>query len=118
MAYTDIFNVGLDELVTKLGTATGLRVVNDPRNISPPCIYVDGPDIEAFSNKAAKMIFPVRVISLGPANLDAGRNLLEMIDKILLAGVGLLDARPSGVTIGGVEYAAYDLRINLEVYKP
>lgn len=115
MAYTDLFNTGLDNLATKLGTATSLRVVTDPRNIAPPCLFIDAPDIEAHNWNIAKMTFPIRVISNGPANLDAMRNLLQMVASVLNGKVGLTAARPSGVTIGGVDYAAYDLTIAIEV---
>lgn len=115
MAYTDLLNEGIDDLATKLATATSLRVVTDPRNIAPPCIFLDAPDVEAFNYNIAKMTFPARIISLGPANLDAMRNLLAMCANIMAAKVGLTAARPSGVTLGGVDYAAYDLTIAIQV---
>lgn len=117
MAYTDLFNVGLDNLATALGTATSLRIVTDPRNIAPPCIFIDAPDIEAHNWNIAKMSFPIRVISNGPANLDGMRAILGMIASVLTGKVGLISARPSAVTIGGVDYAAYDLTIAIEVQK-
>ena len=115
MAYTDLLNEGIDDLATKLATATSLRVVTDPRNIAPPCIFLDAPDIEAFNYNIAKMTFPARIISLGPANLDAMRNLLQMCSSILAAKVGLTAARASGITLGGIDYAAYDLTIAIQV---
>jgi hypothetical protein len=37
------------------------------------------------------------------------------VASVLNGKVGLTAARPSGVTIGGVDYAAYDLTIAIEV---
>lgn len=117
MAYTDLFNEGIDDLAAALVTATGLRVVTDPRNIQPPCIFLDAPDIEAHNWNIAKMTFPVRIIGMGPANLDAMRVILEMAAAVLTGKVGMTSGRPSGISIGGVDYAAYDLTIAIEVQK-
>jgi hypothetical protein len=38
--YTDLFNEGYDDLVAKLSTVVGLQVNNDPRNITPPSVFV------------------------------------------------------------------------------
>jgi hypothetical protein len=43
------------------------------------------------------------------------RNLLAMCSSILAAKVGLTAARASGITLGGVDYAAYDLTIAIQV---
>ena len=115
MAYTDLFNEGIDDLAAKLAAATSLRVVTDPRNIGPPCLFIDAPDIEAHNWNIAKMTFPIRVISNGPANLDNMRAILAMVASVLIGKVGLLSARASAVTIGGVDYAAYDLTIAIQV---
>ena len=115
MAYTDLFNEGIDDLASALVTATALKVVTDPRNIQPPCVFIDAPDIEAHNWNIAKMTFPVRIIGMGPANLDAMRVILEMTAAVLNGKVGLTAARPSALAIGGVEYAAYDLTIAIEV---
>ena len=40
-AYTDLFNEAIDDLTATLHTISGLQVVNDPRNIVPPCILID-----------------------------------------------------------------------------
>ena len=76
MAYTDFLNEALDDLVTTLQTISGLRVVNDPRNIAPPCAFVDAPTIESFNYNIVKVTFPVTLISNGPGNLDAGYELI------------------------------------------
>jgi len=48
-AYTDLFNEAIDDLTATLQTITGLQVVNDPRNIVPPCILIDAPSFDAFN---------------------------------------------------------------------
>jgi len=40
-AYTDLFNEAIDDLTATLQEITGLQVVNDPRNIVPPCAFID-----------------------------------------------------------------------------
>jgi hypothetical protein len=114
VAFTDLFNEALDDLTTKLGTITGLQVVNDPRNLVPPCAFIDAPTFEAFNYNIVKMIFPVRVITLGPNNLDAQRSLLNLASKVLAANVGLTDGRPTIAMIGGADYPAYDLTITMQ----
>ena len=52
--YTDLFNEGYDDLVAKLQTVSGLQVVNDPRNIVPPCVFVNIDSIDGFA--AAKNV--------------------------------------------------------------
>jgi hypothetical protein len=49
MAYTDLFNVGIDNLATSLATITDMRVVTDPRNINPPCVFIDAPTFIAYT---------------------------------------------------------------------
>jgi hypothetical protein len=39
VAYTDLFNVALDNLTTSIGAILGISVVNDPRNANPPCAF-------------------------------------------------------------------------------
>lgn len=113
-AYTDLFNETLDDLAAKIGTATGLPVVLDPRNLQPPCVFIDAPRFTAWSSAIAKMEFPVRVISLGPNNLDAHRNLLNMAAALLTAAIGVTDGRPTVAIIGGVELPAYDLNVFIQ----
>jgi hypothetical protein len=64
VAYTDLFNEALDDLTATLQTVTGLQVVNDPRNIVPPCAFIDAPSFEAFNYNIVKITFPVRLITL------------------------------------------------------
>jgi len=114
VAFTDLLNECLDDLAAKLATVSGLQVVTDPRNLVPPCVFIDAPTFQAFNANIVKMTFPVRCISLGPGNLDAQRSLMNLAAKVLGAGVGVTDGRPTMAIIGGVELPAYDLTINIQ----
>ena len=114
VAYTDLFNEALDDLSTFLATVTGLQVVTDPRNLVPPCVFIDAPTFQAYNGNIVKMSFPVRCITLGPGNLDAQRSLMNLAAKVLNASVGVTDGRPTMAIIGGVELPAYDLNINIQ----
>ncbi len=114
MAYTDLFNEAIDDLRTTLATITGLRVVTDPRNLNSNCCFIDAPTFEAFNNKIVTMRFPVRVIGIGPGNLDALRPLLAIAAALLDKNVAVTDGRPALASIGGQEFPAYDLQISLQ----
>lgn len=113
-AYTDLFNVTLNNLASTIASRTSLPVVTDPRNLRPPCVFIDAPRIQSWSYNIAKMEFPVRVISLGPNNADAHRNLLNMMAKIMNANIGMTDARPTIAIIGGTELPAYDCTVFIQ----
>ena len=115
MAYTDLFNEAIDDLATSLGTITGLRVVTDPRNINPPCVFIDAPTFDAFNANIADMTFPVQVISLGPANLDALRNVLALCAQLLSKNVAVTQGRPITLSVGGQDLAAYEVTIRMKV---
>jgi len=114
VAFTDLFNEALDDLTATLTAVSGLQVANDPRNLVPPCAFIDAPNFEALNYNIVKMTFPVRVITLGPNNLDAQRSLLNLASKVLAANVGLTDGRPTIAMIGGADYPAYDLTITMQ----
>jgi len=114
VAFTDLFNEALDDLTATLTAVSGLQVVQDPRNLVPPCAFIDAPSFEALNYNIVKMTFPVRVITLGPNNLDAQRSLLNLASKVLAANVGLTDGRPTIAMIGGADYPAYDLTITMQ----
>ena len=115
MAYTDLFNTGLDSLATTMQTISGLPVVTDPRNILPGCVLIQAPSIDAWSSRVAKMTFPVTVIGSGPGNLDALRALLAINAKLLDKKIGLTSAEPTTANIGGTEQPAYRCLIAIEV---
>lgn len=83
VAFTDLFNEALDDLAASLTTITGLQVVTDPRNLVPPCAFIDAPTFTVFSNNVVEMTFPIRIITLGPGNLDAQRSLLNLASKVI-----------------------------------
>jgi hypothetical protein len=114
VAYTDLFNESLDDLAATLSAVTGLQVVTDPRNISPPCVFIDAPSFTAFSRAVFTLSYPVRLLTLGPGNLDAQRSLMNLAAKVVSARIGVTDGRPSVAIIGGSELPAYDLNINVQ----
>ena len=113
-AYTDLFNEALDDLTTTLTAVSGLQVVNDPRNLVPPCVFIDAPSFDAFNYNIVKLMFPVKIITLGPANLDAQRSLLNIMSKVLAANIAVTDGRPITTIIGGVEYPSYEVTANVQ----
>jgi hypothetical protein len=114
MAYTDLFNVALDNLTTSLTAITGLRVVNNPQNINPPCVFIDAPNFEAFNYNIARIEFPVKVIGSGPANLPALREILAKCAALLTANVAVTRGVPSSLEIGAQVFPSYDLTIEMK----
>ena len=113
VAFTDLFNEALDDLTATLVAVSGLQVVNDPRNLVPPCVFIDAPSFDAFNYNIVKLMFPVKIITLGPANLDAQRSLLNIMSKVLAANVAVTDGRPTTTLIGGAEYPSYEVTANV-----
>ncbi|NDD56008.1 hypothetical protein EBZ39_19445, partial [bacterium] len=109
VAFTDLFNEALDDLTATLTAVSGLQVVNDPRNLVPPCVFIDAPSFDAWNYNIVKLMFPVKIITLGPANLDAQRSLLNIMSKVLTANIAVTDGRPTSTLIGGVEYPSYEV---------
>ena len=114
VAFTDLFNEALDDLTATLTAVSGLQVVNDPRNLVPPCVFIDAPSFDAFNYNIVKLMFPVKIITLGPANLDAQRSLLNIMSKVLAANIAVTDGRPITTIIGGVEYPSYEVTVNVQ----
>jgi hypothetical protein len=114
---SDIFNGGFDDLVAKLGTITGLPVTvsSDPRNINPPCVYVDAPTFLMHTNTVPQMDFTVKILGVGPGDRRTLSKLLQLADLIRAANIGLLDGRPTVTSLGGQDYASYDLTIRTKV---
>jgi len=114
VAFTDLFNEALDDLTATLTAVSGLQVVNDPRNLVPPCVFIDAPSFDAWNYNIIKLMFPVKIITLGPANLDAQRSLLNIMSKVLAANIAVTDGRPTSTLIGGVEYPSYEVTANVQ----
>jgi hypothetical protein len=115
MAWPDLFNEGLDDLATTLATITGLRVVMNPKDINPPCVFLNAPTIDAFNYNIARMEVPVDVITLGPASLDALRDVLAIVAKLMKKNVAMTDARPAIFEVGSQSYASYRVTIPMQV---
>jgi len=116
VAYTDLFNEALDDLAATLTTVTGLQVVTDPRNLVPPCAFIDAPSFVVYGGggNIVQLTYTVRLITLGPGNLDAQRSLMNMAALLLAKNVAVTGGRPTVAIYGGAEYAAYDLTIDLK----
>jgi len=112
--YVDLFNNAIDDLIATLATITDLRVTTDPQKINPPCVFLDAPTFDSWSSAIVKMTFNVKVISLGPGNLDAMRNILSIAARMLAKKVAVTAGRPGFVTIGGQDFPCYDLDIFLQ----
>jgi hypothetical protein len=113
--WPDLFNEGLDDLATTLATITGLRVVMNPKDINPPCVFLNAPTIDAFNYNIARMEVPVDVITLGPASLDALRDVLAIVAKLMKKNVAMTDARPAIFEVGSQSYASYRVTIPMQV---
>jgi hypothetical protein len=113
-AYTDLFNTAINTQATTLNAITGLVCITDPRNVQAPCILLDAMSFTAFNANIVDISIPVTVISLGPSNADAYRNALNVAAKVLAAKVAVTDGRPTTLTIGGVEYPALSLNIQMK----
>lgn len=118
MAYTDMFNVGLDNLTVILETVTGLRVVNDPRNINPPCAFINAPTITPYNSNIAEMDVPVQIVGTGPSDYHTLRDILANVSKVMAAALSVTSAQPSTLAVGGQELPAYDLVIKMKVQGP
>ena len=113
-AYTDLFNTAINNLATTLNAVTGLVCITDPRNVQAPCVLLDAMSFTAFNANIVDISRPVTVISLGPSNADAYRNALNVAAKVLAANVAVTDGRPTTLTIGGVDYPALSLTIEMK----
>jgi hypothetical protein len=116
VAYTDLFNEALDDLATTLTTVTGLQVVTDPRNLVPPCAFIDAPSFVVYGGggNIVQLTYTVRLITLGPGNLDAQRNLMHLASLVVGKNVAVTAGRPTIAVIGGAEMPAYDLTIEMQ----
>jgi len=114
--YNDLFNTCLNNLAAKLAEVTGLRVVTDPRNITPGAgfVLVGAPSFATYSRGVANMTFPVQLISTGPSNLDALRTLLNTAALCFGSMTGILEGHPITLDLGGSSLPAYELFVNVQ----
>jgi hypothetical protein len=116
VAYTDLFNEALDDLAATLTSITGLQVVTDPRNLVVPCAFIEAPSFTVYGGggNIVQLTYTVRIITLGPGNLDAQRNLMHLASLVLGKNVAVTGGRPTIAIIGGAEMPAYDLTIEMQ----
>jgi hypothetical protein len=50
----------------------------------------------------------------GPGDLNTLRLLMSLAAQLLNKNIAVLDGRPSYVTVGGQEYATYDLNLSVQ----
>ena len=110
-----LFKTGYDQLVTRLGQITGLRVFDDPRNINVPCCIVEAPSIMMATNVVADMEFRVIIVGMGTGDNRTLDQLLDLADLVREAKIGLTAARATTVDYGGATYPAYELTIRTKV---
>jgi len=115
MAWPDLFNEGIDDLAATLATISGLRVVTNPKDINPPCVFINAPSIDAFNYNIARMDVPVDVVTVGPASLDALRDILAIVAKLLAKNVAVTSAVPAVFEVGSQTYASYRVTIPMQV---
>lgn len=111
----NLFKTGYDQLVTTLQAITGLTVYSDPRTLNPPCALVEAPTISLNTNVNADMEFRVVIIAPGTGDNRTLDTLLDAADLVREAKIGLTGARPTTVSYGGMDYAAYELSIRTKV---
>lgn len=114
MAYTDLFNEAIDDLRTTLATISGLPVATDPRHVTTSCVFIDAPSFDAWNYNIVRLDFPVKVIGSGPGNLDALRDILAIVAKVLAKNVAVKSGQPTVTSIGGQDYPSYDLTISMQ----
>jgi hypothetical protein len=116
-AYTDLLNKAVDDLTATLNTISpAMTVVQDPRNMQPPCAFINAPSFTTplMTNKRIQLQFPIQLIVPGPFNLDAQRKLLNMTAQLLGKNLAITEGRPSSIEIGGALYPCYEVIINME----
>ena len=77
-----LFKTGYDQLVTRLGQITGLRVFDDPRNINVPCVVVEAPSIMMATNVVADMQFRVVIVGQGTGDRKTDAQGKQGIQRI------------------------------------
>jgi hypothetical protein len=78
-------------------------------------VFINAPTIDAFNYNIARMEVPVDVITLGPASLDALRDVLAIVAQLMKKNVAMTDARPAIFEVGSQSYASYRVTIPMQV---
>jgi hypothetical protein len=101
----------LDDWTDDLGTALGLDATRDPAKVNPggaddkPCLFVQLPEVEAFTLPMITAIIPVYLVAAG-AGKQAGDQLLTYLPDVLVA-LERKAATPETLNIDGVDFHAY-----------
>ena len=101
-------------VVQELGDA-GVTVVDDPRNVRPPCVIVEPPAVVSTPNAfTVTLSVPVYVLASPPANKDSATALMTVADQVLtiLAGYGFT-GEPTIYTVGQQDLPAYRIQLNI-----
>ena len=77
-------------------------------------MFIDAPSWDSWNYNIVKLTFPVKVLTLGPANLDAQRSLLNMCAQLLAKNVAVTGGRPTNVDIGSSVLPAYEITVAMQ----
>lgn len=108
------------DVLAKLAAA-GLNALDDPADVTPPCVLLGPPVFEriALLGPVVKVLatFPVRVLVIGPGNAGA---LSALLGDVPTALVALAKQKPSEATpfvyvAGELEHPGYEFTITKEI---
>lgn len=96
-----------------------ITVTTDPRNVRPPCTFVDSPSIRSLSAFAVELIIPVVLLAPPPGNADAMAALLTLVDEVMDASTpgSTITGDPGTYSIGGQDMPAYTMRVTVAYRK-
>lgn len=101
--------------VTEL-QAAGLTVVDDPRNIQPPCCIVDLPSFVAISANLVQCDIPATLVAPPPGNKDSATWLVDMADTVLQA-LSCTGGQPASYAAGAADLPAYTVTLRLTLQR-
>ena len=95
--------------------AAGLRAVDDPRNVQPPCVLVDPPSVIANQSQTlVQLQFPISVIAPPPGNRDAMMWMLDAVDDVIGA-LPISNGDPGSYNLGGTDLPSYNLTATIQI---
>jgi hypothetical protein len=99
--------------------AANIVVTTDPRNVRPPCTFVDSPTIRSLSSEIVELVIPVVLLAPPPGNADAMAALLALVDDVMDASTpaSTITGDPGLYSIGGQDMPAYTLRVTVAYRK-
>lgn len=108
-----LLNEGYDYLCQALAD-DGIPVVNDIRNVQPPCAIVDPPNIVAQSGTLVQADYPVTIVVPPPGNRDAVVKLLQLADRVIQTQP-VQTGTPATYSVGPSDLPAYTLTVRLQL---